>query len=220
MPSSFPEVPVITKESNDLCCKMWNKIINMEVITDDGDNISGENAFYNEFYLILDVMDYNGHIDEVLLKNSLGEDKKTTKLDILMRVVKNIINIKDSSHETQKRLYMLGKMHSEKHIKPYFYSTFARTLIQSVYVLSKDDATEEAMDAWINQIAFVMKYMIVPLVESQIEETALLKEPTVGFKNIRIFNNTATTVKTKKIEDCESERSPVSTKPVNCVGLI
>jgi hypothetical protein len=47
------EVPVITKESNDLCCKMWNKIINMEVITDDGDNISGENAFYNEFYLIL-----------------------------------------------------------------------------------------------------------------------------------------------------------------------
>jgi hypothetical protein len=37
-----------------------------------------------------------------------------------------------------------------------------------VYVLSKDDATEEAMDAWINQIAFVMKYMIVPLVESQI----------------------------------------------------
>jgi hypothetical protein len=39
------------------------------------------------------------------------------------------------------------------------------------------------MDAWINQIAFVMKYMIVPLVESQIE-TALLKEPTVGFKNI------------------------------------
>jgi hypothetical protein len=73
-----PEVPVITK-SNDLCCKMWNKIINMEVITDDGDNISGENAFYNEFYLILDVMDYNGN-DEVLLKNSLGEDKKTTKL--------------------------------------------------------------------------------------------------------------------------------------------
>jgi hypothetical protein len=55
-------------------------------------------------------------------------------------------------------------------------------VIQSVYVLSKDDATEEAMDAWINQIAFVMKYMIVPLVESQIEETALLKEPTVGFK--------------------------------------
>jgi hypothetical protein len=88
MPSSFPEVPVITKES-DLCCKMWNKIINMEVIT-DGDNISGENAFYNEFYLILDVMDYNGHIDEVLLKNSLARTK-TTKLDILMRVVKNII---------------------------------------------------------------------------------------------------------------------------------
>jgi RNAse (barnase) inhibitor barstar len=48
----------------------------MEVITDDGDNISGENAFYNEFYLILDVMDYNGHIDEVLLKNSLGTKKR------------------------------------------------------------------------------------------------------------------------------------------------
>jgi hypothetical protein len=53
-----------------------------------------------------------------------------------------------------------------------------------VYVLSKDDATEKRW-TWINQIAFVMKYMIVPLVESQIEETALLKEPTVGFKNIR-----------------------------------
>jgi hypothetical protein len=48
MPSSFP-VPVITKESNDLCCKMWNKIINMEVITDDGDNISGEMRFTTSF---------------------------------------------------------------------------------------------------------------------------------------------------------------------------
>jgi hemoglobin-like flavoprotein len=82
-----------------------------------------------------------------------------------MRVVKNIINIKEFARKP-KRLYMLGKMHWKKHIKPYFYSTFARTLFQSVYVLSKDDATEE-MDAWINQIAFVMKYMIVPLVESK-----------------------------------------------------
>jgi hypothetical protein len=49
-----------------------------------------------------------------------------------------------------------------------------------VYVLSKDDATEEAMDAWINQIAFVMKYMIVPLVESQIEKPLCLKnQPSV-----------------------------------------
>jgi hypothetical protein len=53
MPSSFPEVPVITKESNDLCCKMWNKIINMEVITDDGDNISGKMRFTTSFTLIL-----------------------------------------------------------------------------------------------------------------------------------------------------------------------
>jgi hypothetical protein len=48
-----------------------------------------------------------------------------------------------------------------------------------VYVLSKDDATEEAMDAWINQIACDM---IVPLVETR--NRKLFKEPTVGFKNI------------------------------------
>jgi hypothetical protein len=77
---------------------------------------------------------------------------------------------------------MLGKMHSEKTYKTVFLFHVRTDVIQSVYVLSKDDATEEAMDAWINQIAFVMKYMIVPLVESQIEETDLLKEPTVGFK--------------------------------------
>jgi hypothetical protein len=115
-------------------------------------------------------MDYNG-IDEVLLKNSLGEDKKTTKLDILMRVVKNIINIKDSSHEPKNGYICWGKC-IRKTYKTVFLFHVRTDVIQSVYVLSKDDATEEAMDAWINQIAFVMKYMIVPLVESQIEETA------------------------------------------------
>jgi hypothetical protein len=60
-------------------------------------------------------MDYNGH-DEVLLKNSLARTKKR-KLDILMRVVKNIINIK-TVRETQKRLYMLENAFG-KHIKPY-----------------------------------------------------------------------------------------------------
>lgn len=217
MPSSFPTDPVITRESNELCCKMWNKIINDEIITDYGDKISGKTTFYNEFYLILDVMDYNGNIDDVLLKNSLDEDKKTTKLDILMRIVKNILNVKDSSPETQKRLYLLGKTHSEKHIKPYLYSTVARTLIQSVYVCSGDDATDEAMDAWINQIAFVMKYMLVPVIETQIEETDLFKEPIGGFKNIRNFINT---VKTKKIENCESELSSVSSNRFTCVKLI
>jgi hypothetical protein len=36
------------------------------------------------------------------------------------------------------------------------------------------------MDAWINQIAFVMKYMIVPLVESQIETALCAHKDTAG----------------------------------------
>lgn len=193
--TTFPDIPIITQESNEICYNTWNKIINTDITNADGVILQGKVAFYNEFYGVLKIVDTCGIIDGVLLENSKIQDNELTKMSILLRIVKNIINIKNDSEKTQKKLYMLGNFHSTKHIKPFFYSIFVKTLLQSIYVLLGVSSTEEIMDAWINQIAFVMKYMTIPIAETQIKETILFKNNCIlqkyvnseKFKNI--YNN-------------------------------
>jgi hypothetical protein len=53
---------------------------------------------------------------------------------------------------------MLGKSHASKFIKPYLYSVFVQ--IQTVAFRLGTDATNQIMEAWVNQFAFVMRSML------------------------------------------------------------
>jgi hemoglobin-like flavoprotein len=74
--------------------------------------------------------------------------------------VKFVLDIREDSEETQLKLYMLGKSHASKFIKPYLYSVFVQTLLQTVAFRLGTDATNQIMEAWVNQFAFVMRSML------------------------------------------------------------
>jgi hemoglobin-like flavoprotein len=65
----------------------------------------------------------------------------------------------EDSEETQLKLYMLGKSHASKFIKPYLYSVRSN-VAQTVAFRLGTDATNQIMEAWVNQFAFVMRSML------------------------------------------------------------
>jgi hemoglobin-like flavoprotein len=57
-------------------------------------------------------------------------------------------------------LYMLGKSHLQKAIRPWQYSVFVQTLLNTIASRLGNDATSEVMEAWVNLFAYVMQGML------------------------------------------------------------
>jgi hypothetical protein len=72
------------------------------------------------FYARLDEQDITGRFDAVLSRNASYENKLVAKGAILIRIIKYVVSIEKDSREVQYNLYMLGKSHSYKGIRPWY----------------------------------------------------------------------------------------------------
>ncbi len=145
-PASFPLVPIINRKSAQICSDSWNVILNKGVKDEFGNTTSGMTLFYNDFYERLAQFDQNGKFDAVLSRHSNGMNKIAAKGAILVRIIKFILKIESDSEQTQLMLYMLGKSHSQKQIRPWQYSVFVQTLLITIAARLGTNATLDVME--------------------------------------------------------------------------
>ncbi len=131
-PSSFPLVPIINRKSAKICSDSWSIIINSTTKDEMGNCISGMTVFYNEFYERLAQFDQNGKFEAVLSRHSNGMNKIAAKGAIIVRIIKLLLKIETDNEQTQLMLYMLGKTHNQRQIRPWQYSIFVQTLLNTI----------------------------------------------------------------------------------------
>ena len=173
-PSSFPMIPIISTSSADICRDSWTIIMKSDVPDQyGGQSVSGMTAFYNEFYERLEVFDSSGKFDAVLSRHSSGMNKIAAKGAILIRIVDFVLKLREDNKQNAVLLYMLGKSHAQKAIRPWQYSVFVQTLLNTISSRLGTHATNTVMEAWVNLFAFVMQSMLPPAITGQVVETEL-----------------------------------------------
>jgi hemoglobin-like flavoprotein len=140
----------------------------------------------DEFYERLDAQDTSGRFDAVLSRNAIGTSKIIAKGAILVRIIKFVIAIEGDSREVQYNLYMLGKSHSHKGIRPWQYTVFIQTLLLTLSSRLGTAASSDVMEAWVNVFAFVCKSMLPPAIENQVVETEINVNTSSEFASDRV----------------------------------
>lgn len=187
-PSFFPLIPVVNKHTLKLCQESWKLITKDEI--KDGFTLSGITLFYTEFYELLEKFDTTGRFEAVLTMHSTGMNKIAAKGQILVRIMQYVLSIDiDHPKELQYSLYMLGKSHNHKQIRPWQYSIFVQTMINTLASRLGSNATHDVMSAWVNVFAFVMKTMLPPAIKGLIVETELNSNATAEFVNEEVTQN-------------------------------
>lgn len=171
-PSSFPMVPIITHRSARICAETW-KLICSSGREEDGSAQSGITIFYNDFYERLAMFDSSGRFDAVLSRNTSGQNKIAAKGAIIVRIVQFLLQIEEDSEKVQLMLFMLGKSHAQKGIRPWQYSIFVQTLLLSVAHCLGRHATNDVMECWVNLFAFVMRSMLPEAIRGQVVVTEM-----------------------------------------------
>jgi hemoglobin-like flavoprotein len=201
-PASFPIIPVIDKRTNKLCEESWNKLISKDVVDESADNagatISGMTAFYQDFYDRLDQVDTSGRFEAILSRHSSG-DKVAAKGAILLRIIKFVLRIDEDSKQNQLALYMLGKSHSQKLIRPWQYSVFVQTLLNTIASRLGTDATNDVMEAWVNLFAYVVKSMLPAAIKDQVVETEVSINTSSEFDTGRVAEEVAEMEEVKEV---------------------
>ena len=173
-PSSFPMIPIISGTGTDVCRASWVTIMKSDVPDEfGGPPVSGMTAFYNEFYERLEAFDSSGKFDAVLSRHSSGMNKIAAKGAILIRIVDFVLKLREDNKQTAVLLYMLGKSHAQKAIRPWQYSVFVQTLLNTISSRLGTNATNTVMEGWVNLFAFVMQSMLPPAINGQVVETEL-----------------------------------------------
>ena len=147
--------------------------------------MSGMTVFYNEFYDRLEQLDSSGRFEAVLSRNTSGDNKIAAKGAILIRIIKFVLKIDTDTKDNQMMLFMLGKSHSQKAIRPWQYSIFVQTLLYTISSRLGVDATNDVMESWVNLFAFVMKSMLPPAIRGQVVETELSINTSSEVKEVR-----------------------------------
>lgn len=168
-PSSLPLTPIVTKHTLEICASSWAKII--EPVERDGTTISGITLFYTEFYDTLDHLDKMGKFEQILLQHAAGMDPTAAKGAILIRIINFALAIDPESDKTMFALYALGKAHNHKRIRPWQYSTFIETLMNTLSSRLGSNATHEVMNAWSNLFAFILRAMLPQCIKGLVNET-------------------------------------------------
>jgi hypothetical protein len=118
-------------------------------------------------------VDTAGKFEAVLARNVSGTNQLAAKGAIIVRIVKFVCSITEDGPETQRRLYMLGKMHNHLGIRPWQYSVFVQTLLLTISNRLGTGATNDVMESWVNMFAFVLRSMLPPAIKGQVVETEL-----------------------------------------------
>jgi hemoglobin-like flavoprotein len=119
----------------------------------------------------LDQLDNNGKFDAVLASHSGGKNKIAAKGAILVRIIDFVLKIDINSKATDMALYMLGKSHYQKAIRPWQYSTFVQTLLNTIASRLGENATTNVMESWVNLFAYVMQGMLPHAIKGRVVET-------------------------------------------------
>jgi hemoglobin-like flavoprotein len=208
-PSTFPLVPIVTKKMTELCNKSWAHIVSQQHVNDSNFITSGITLFYSEFYERLDLLDGSGKFDAVLSRHSSGQNPIAAKGAIIVRIVKFVLSIESDNPRVQFMLFMLGKSHSQKSIRPWQYSIFVQTLLLTIASRLGTDATADVMEAWVNLFAFVMKSMIPPAIQGQIIETEASIATSSEFENGRVAQEVANVEIARDLRQRNSDQSVV-----------
>jgi hypothetical protein len=83
-------------------------------------------------------------------------------------------------------LYMLGKSHAHKAIRPWQYSVFIQTLVNTISSRLGTAASSKVMEAWVHLFAYVMKLMLPPAIQNQVVEAELYINTSSEFAQGRI----------------------------------
>mmetsp|Transcript_35512 Transcript_35512/g.36180 ORF Transcript_35512/g.36180 Transcript_35512/m.36180 type:complete len:351 (-) Transcript_35512:221-1273(-) len=172
-PASFPMHPVVSKRSSALCSESWSKILQNENVASDGVKTSGIVVFYNEFYERLNDLDSSGKFEAVLSRHSNGGNKSAAKGEILVRIIQYVLKIEEDNQQTQLLLFMLGRSHAQKLIRPWQYAVFVETLLLTISSRLRNEATTEVMSAWVHLFAYIMNGMLPNSIKGQIVETEM-----------------------------------------------
>jgi hemoglobin-like flavoprotein len=185
-PSFFPLTPVISPQTSQTIVAAWDKIMRNGTVDDFGAETSGITLFYNEFYENLHKVDTSGKFEAVLARHVSGANHIAAKGAIIVRIIKYVCTITNDSLETQKKLYMLGKLHNHIGIRPWQYSVFVQVLLLTISSRLGKAATDEVMEAWVNMLAFVLQSMLPPALKDLVVETELNANTSSEFQDARV----------------------------------
>lgn len=168
-PASFPLTPVVTNSTLRVCRESWALI--MAPVERDGIVTSGMTLFYTEFYDTLEVFDKMGKFESVLKQHSGGMDGVAAKGAILIRIVHYVLALDPDSEKCQYMLFTLGKSHNHKRIRPWQYSVFIQTLLNTMSSRLGSNATHEVMTSWVHLFAFVLRSILPVAIKGLVNET-------------------------------------------------
>ena len=213
MPPTFPIIPVITPNTLKLCTESWNEIIREYEQVNElniSTKISGMTLFYTEFYDLLDRLDPAGTFDAVLSLHCGGQNKIAAKGAILIRIVKFALNLDFSNpKQVDYQLFMLGKAHGQKTIRPWMYSVFIQCFLNTIGNRLGSKATSEVMGAWVNLFAYILRKMLPPAIEGKIVETEFNAVITQDVLNDDVTNQKDMR---KKFEKASKSRSTTASR--------
>jgi len=175
MPSIFPVVPKISKAVSEVCTSSWQTILSQTRTDENGNMSSGLTLFYTLFYERLDSIDRNGRFESVLLNGfqSSIENKIALKGAILVRIMNYVLKIEEDNQQTQYMLYMLGKAHTKKDIRPWQYAAFIETLMYTIQDTLREKGDDNTMSAWVNLFGYAMQSMLASALDGRVVETEL-----------------------------------------------
>jgi len=124
---------------------------------------SGLVFFFDEFYMRL-------FQRSKAFKDFFGTNIKKRSA-ILLRIIHFVLALDFSDKVTvETQLYFLGKAHAKRAIRPWMYSVFTETMLESLMFVLGEDATYEVSLSWTFVITYIMKKMLTEALRGQILE--------------------------------------------------
>ena len=200
-PSSFPLRPIINNNTAKICAESWKKVVANNITDENGSTVSGITVFYSDFYDRLELFDSKGVFEAVLTRHASGDNKAAAKGAILLRIVNFMLAIEGDTPETQTLLFMLGKAHTQRLIRPWQYSIFVQTLLNTISDRLGLNAINQVMEAWVNLFAFVLQSMLPPAITGLVVETELNINTSSEFDNGKLAQEADAEMKHIKKKD-------------------
>jgi hypothetical protein len=102
-----------------------------------------------------------------------------------------VLQFKEDNEENALTLYMLGKSHAHKAIRPWQYSVFIQTLVNTISSRLGTAASSKVMEGWVNLFAYVLKVMLPPAIKDQVVEAELYINTSSEFAQGKIAEEVA-----------------------------
>ena len=109
-------------------------------------------------------------------------------------------------------LYMLGKSHSHKGIRPWQYAVFVQTLLNTIASRLGSEASSNVMESWVHQFAYVMKYMLPHAIKGQVVCTEVHVNTSSEFASGKIAQEVEEIEEMKSLKAAFEKNSNLSRK--------